>query len=123
MTTADLGRLGEDAAEGFLQAKGMGCLARRFRIRRGEVDLVMESGDLLVFVEVKTRLGSGFGRPAESVGPEKRRRLARAAEAFLAEQEAFDRPCRFDVVEVEPDRSGGWRISHIEDAFRLWPTG
>lgn len=123
MTTADLGRLGEDAAEGFLQAKGMGCLARRFRIRRGEVDLVMESGDLLVFVEVKTRLGSGFGRGAESVGPEKRRRLARAAEAFLAEQEAFDRPCRFDVVEVEPDRSGGWRISHIEDAFRLWPTG
>ncbi len=123
MTAADLGRFGEDAAEGFLRAKGMGCLARRFRIRRGEVDLVMESGELLVFVEVKTRHDSRFGRPAESVSPEKRRRLARAAEAFLAERNAFDRPCRFDVVEVEPDLSGGWRIVHIADAFRLWPTG
>lgn len=123
MTTADLGRRGEDAAEAFLRAKGMGCLARRFRIRRGEVDLVMEHGDLLVFVEVKTRLGSGFGRGAESVGPEKRRRLARAAGAFLAKRESFERPCRFDVVEVERDRSGEWRFSHIEDAFRLWPTG
>jgi putative endonuclease len=123
VTAADLGRLGEDAAERFLRAKGMGCLARRFRIRRGEVDLVMENGNLLVFVEVKTRLGDGFGRPAESVGPDKRKRLARAAEAFLAGREEFDRPCRFDVVEVEWDRFGGWRISHIEDAFRLWPTG
>jgi putative endonuclease len=101
----------------------MTCLARRFRSRRAEVDLVMESGDLLVFVEVKTRLGEGFGRPAESVGAEKRRRLARAAEAFLVEREAFERPCRFDVVEVERGPSGEWRISHIEDAFRLWPTG
>lgn len=83
----------------------------------------MEDGEVLVFVEVKARSGSGFGRPAEAVVPAKRGRMARAAEAFLAAEGAWDRPCRFDVVEVEPDGADGWRITHIEDAFRLWPTG
>lgn len=117
------GTAGERAAEAWLVARGMRLLARGFRIRRGEIDLVLEDGDVLVFAEVKTRSGAGYGRPAESVGREKQRRIVRAAEAYLATTGGWDRPCRFDVIEVEPRAREGWRITHIPDAFRLWPTG
>ena len=62
-----LGRIGETAAEQALRSKGITVLERRFRLRSGEIDLIAEQGDLLIFVEVKTRRGTGYGRPAESV--------------------------------------------------------
>lgn len=118
-----LGREGERAAEVLLVDKGMRVLARGWRSRRGEIDLVMEDGEVLVFVEVKTRAGTGFGRPAEAVDGEKRKRMARAGCAFLTVNHAWERPCRFDVVEVDRSCTGDWRVSHIPDAFRLWRSG
>ena len=93
----------------------MRVLERRFRLRIGEIDLIAERGELLVFVEVKARRGTTAGRPAEAVTPAKQRRLARVALAYLARRGWLDRPCRFDVVEVFE----GGRMRHIEDAFRI----
>jgi putative endonuclease len=101
----------------------MKVLERRFRLRSGELDLIAEQGELVVFVEVKTRRGTGFGQPAESVTAAKRARMARVALAYLKGRNWLERPCRFDVVEVLVGHAGAPRVRHIADAFRLWPTG
>jgi putative endonuclease len=95
------------------------CLARNFRSRGGEVDLITLEGERLVFVEVRARADSGYGRPEDTVGHRKRRRLAQAAQAFLAANpEHAGRACRFDVVAVDADG-----LRWITDAFRLDETG
>ena len=101
----------------------MRVLERRYRRRFGEIDLIAEEGDRVVFVEVKARRGLGFGRPAEAVTPLKRRRLARVALAYLQRMGWLERTCRFDVVEVLVDHGEKPTVRHIVDAFRLWPNG
>jgi putative endonuclease len=112
-----LGQGGEAAAAVWLCRAGLTIVARGFRARCGEIDLIAKEGATFVFVEVKTRSGDGFGRPADAVTAEKRRRIARVASLFLAQNRCEQEPCRFDVVEVQPDR-GSWRVRHIPDAFR-----
>ena len=102
-----------------LDAAGLRVLARRFRLRSGEIDLVAERGDLVVFVEVKARRSTRYGRPAAAVTGVKQRRMARAALAFLSRTGRLERRVRFDVVEVWADEGGVRRVRHIEDAFRL----
>jgi putative endonuclease len=114
-----LGRLGEAAAEAALERGGLKIVARRFRLRSGEIDLIAERGDLVVFVEVKTRRGSRYGAPAEAVTHVKRERMARAALVFLCRTQWLDRRVRFDVVEVYADGDRILRVRHIADAFRL----
>jgi putative endonuclease len=113
-----LGNAGEAAAERWLRRAGLAIVARGFRARCGEIDLIARDGALVVFVEVKTRTNDVFGSPAESVTARKRGRIARVASAFLARSGWADRACRFDVVEVRPV-GAGWRVTHIPDAFRL----
>jgi putative endonuclease len=115
-----LGHRGEQLAARFLERAGLRIIARRFRLRCGEIDLIALDRDLVVFVEVKTRRGHGYGAPAESVTPFKQKKIARAALAFLSGRGWHERPCRFDVVEVV---AGGEtpEIRHIPDAFRLGP--
>jgi putative endonuclease len=114
---------GEAAAERSLRRCGMRILARRYRRRFGEIDLIGAIGDSVVFVEVKTRSGSGLGRPAQAVTTLKRRSLARVALAFLQERGWLTRPSRFDVVEVIVGSDEELTLRHIVDAFRLWPNG
>ncbi len=114
-----LGLEGEARAERALRQAGLRVLDRRFRTRRGELDLVALDGDVIVFVEVKTRTGEGTGAPAESVTRVKQERLARTALAWLQRRGWLDRRCRFDVVEVLLDARGGVRLRHLRDAFRL----
>ncbi len=114
---AALGRSGEDEAERLLASRGFRILRRRFRTRAGEIDLVAEEGGTLVFIEVKTRSSLACGRPAEAVGRHKQARLRRAAQIYLLETGAHDRPCRFDVVEVLEEASGHLRVGLIRDAF------
>ncbi len=118
MTTASphgLGRLGEEMARLFLAAGGYACVARGFRTRAGEIDLVVRRDDLLVFVEVKTRRGDRCGAPEEAVGPRKIARLRRLARAYLAAVPAAGvRRFRFDVVAVALDAGGGGcRLRHL----------
>jgi putative endonuclease len=119
----ELGRLGEQAAAALLCEAGYRVLERRYRKRTGELDLVVERGELVVFVEVKARRDVECGDPAEAVTAVKRRRMARTALAFLAGRDWAHRPCRFDVIEVLAAGGEVSRIRHIEDAFRIWPTG
>jgi putative endonuclease len=112
-----LGRAGEDAVHRYLTRAGWTVVARGFRSRFGELDLVAHEGATVVFVEVKTRTADRFGRPAEAVTWAKRARLLRVAAIWLARSGDADRPCRFDVVEVEP-RGAAFRITHHRDAFR-----
>jgi putative endonuclease len=119
MTRARLltGREGEALAARHLEASGYRILARGYRTRFGEMDLIAARGPLLVFVEVKTRRGDAFGPPAAAVHAAKQARLARLAAHFLAARGADDASCRFDVIAVT---LGGPApiVEHIEDAFR-----
>jgi putative endonuclease len=114
------GDAGEKAAEDALVRDGYRILARKHRCPRGEVDLVAERGELLVFVEVRTRASAVFGAPEETVGPVKQRRIVRAARDFLARWRGPPRGARFDVVAVL-DRPEGPRVSHFPDAFDAGP--
>jgi len=112
-----VGLEGENAAAAYLTSLGYRVIERNVRFRAGEIDLVAEDGGVLVFVEVKTRRGRGFGAPAEAVTAEKRRRLVRLASLYLARRGGQVPPCRFDVVSVEPGPGGRYRCEVIRGAF------
>ncbi|WP_296304850.1 YraN family protein [uncultured Desulfovibrio sp.] len=121
--SALLGRQGEEAAARLLTGKGLAVLARNWRQGRLELDLVCQDGDTLVFVEVKSRRGDGLARPDEAMTPRKRRTLIRAARAWLAAEEAWSRPCRFDVVTVTARGPNSLHLEHIPHAFALDDAG
>ena len=98
----ELGYAGEEMACGELRRRGYEILARQYRTRRGEIDIVARLGDTMVFVEVKARRGQEFGGGAAAVTWRKQRRIVVVAQEFLARHGWLDRPCRFDVVVVTP---------------------
>jgi putative endonuclease len=112
-----LGQWGEDLAVRHLQEAGLQVLARNWRCREGEIDVIVREGDTLAFVEVKTRSGRGFGEPAEAVGPVKARRLRLLALRWLAlERPSGAHDLRFDVVSVL--RTGAApEVVHLRGAF------
>lgn len=111
-----LGDRGERIAVRYLKKKGYRILETNYRVHRvGEIDAVAADGETLVFVEVKYRKSSDFGRPEEYVDRTKRTRLIRAAEAYLMKHPG-DRPVRFDVVAITGDL-GRPEISLIQNAF------
>lgn len=107
------GLAGEQLAEEYLIARGMTVLARRYRAQDGEIDLVMQDGAYIVFVEVKARPGSARGMGAMAVTAAKQRRMTHAALDFLVRREWTARPVRFDVVEISAQG-----ILHIPNAFQ-----
>lgn len=117
VSAKELGALGEDAAAAFLVTCGHDIVARNWRCRSGEIDIIAADGDTIVFVEVKTRSGTWFGTPAEAVTPAKANRLHRLAGLWLAERSAAWSPVRFDVVEVVVDRGGEPRLTHLPGVF------
>lgn len=115
------GLWGEAQAERTLRQKGYAILGRRVRVgRRDELDLVARDGEVLVFVEVKTRKAETFGRPGEAVNHAKRHYLSRAAVRYLKQLRQPPHAFRFDVVEVigTVDMPTPL-IRHIENAFPL----
>lgn len=108
----------ERAAEKALVAAGYRILDRNFRAAAGELDFVAEEEGVVCFVEVKGRSGTGFGAPEEAVTGEKRRRIFRAAEEWLARKRRARAPCRFDVVSILDDPAGGRRLVILRDAFQ-----
>ena len=119
MTTARraVGAYGERLAERYLQAQGLVVIARNWRCREGEVDLILRDGDAVVFCEVKTRRSTTFGTPAEAIVWRKVQRLRGLAARWLAETREHPREVRFDVVEVMPQPRGASRIEHTRAAF------
>jgi putative endonuclease len=111
-----LGKTGEDLACAELERRGYAIIARRYRRRGGEIDIVSRDGETIVFVEVKARDGRAFGEAAEAVTSIKRRRMTQIALDYMARHRLSDRPCRFDVVSIHFD-SGRPEIEVFQNAF------
>ena len=114
-----VGRIGERAAELAYVRRGYRVLARNWRCRVGELDLVLARGDHVVFCEVKARRGSRYGAPCEAVDARKRAKLRHVAQAYLIAAGARPASTRFDVASVTIRRGGaGDAVVRVyEDAF------
>lgn len=128
--TGALGVWGEDLAREYLEHKGYKTIARNWRCKAGELDLVMFSppagggvpegrggGSVLVFVEVRLRRRTTYGAGAETIAWQKQRKLIRAAQWYLASTHQQQLPARFDVVSITHEGGQNPEIEHIEHAF------
>jgi len=114
-----LGALGEERAAQYLEGLGYRIRERNWRCRTGEIDIIAESGPLLIFVEVRTRSGNrAFGTPQESVDYRKQQQVAGTAQVYIHRCQLQELQPRFDVISVMTDKAGGSiSIEHIENAF------
>jgi putative endonuclease len=112
-----LGIVGEELAARELASRGYAILERRYRTRYGEIDIVCQDGETLVFVEVRARATGEFGRAAESVTDDKKRRVTAMAVEYLARHRVTCRPCRFDVVAIDAALSDTPEICVYPSAF------
>ena len=113
------GQNAESVALDYLAGQGLTCVARNYRCRSGELDLVLLDGATLVVAEVRFRKASAFASAAQSVGRQKQRRLVSATQHFLMRHpELQEHAVRFDVVALDENVTGGTsRIQWIKDAF------
>lgn len=120
-TTKEIGAKGEKIAAAYLKKHGYKIVAKNFSSRHGEIDIIAQNKDSLVFVEVKSRKNSeenfkNYGLPSEAVNKTKQKHIIFTAEIFL-QRHPTDKTLRFDVIEVYLDKD--IKINHIEDAFVL----
>ena len=114
-----IGRYGEQIAADFLRKKGYTILASNYSTRVGEIDLIARKGEIVAFVEVKTRSRDYISRPSEAVTAAKQRKIIKTAQFYLMRSEKELQP-RFDVIEIVTASKNDFRvleIEHIEDAF------
>jgi putative endonuclease len=111
-----LGKTGEDLACRELERRGYAIVARRYRLRGGELDIIARDGPTLVFVEVKARDSRAFGEAAEAVTWQKQQQIVRLASEYMMRHHFRDSPCRFDVVSIQLD-DGRPVIEVFQNAF------
>ena len=111
-----LGKTGEDLACKELERRGYAIVARRYRRRGGELDIIARDGKTMVFVEVKARKGRAFGEASEAVTAHKRLKITRLALDYLMRHRLTDCPCRFDVVSIHFE-AGVPAIEVFQNAF------
>jgi putative endonuclease len=114
-----LGDRGEEMAARFLAARGWIILHRNYRIGHREIDLVARSGEVVAFVEVKTRGGLGYGHPLYAITWKKRREIQKVALAWIDRHGAPRDVYRFDAIAILLPAGGQPVIEHVEDAWRL----
>ena len=115
-----LGAWGESVAAHHLEADGYRIIIRNWRCAQGEIDLIAQAGEELVFVEVKTRRGRDMGSPEEALTPSKQKKLMQLAQIYVAERD-LDVDWRIDLVAVELDKQGKLlRCEHIPNAVLGW---
>lgn len=103
----------EQYAEKYLIQHGLVLIERNFRLKIGEIDLIMQDKDYLVFVEVRYRKNNHFGGAVASIDARKRKKIVNTAKYYLAWHQKYDKiPCRFDVVAIE-----GTQTTWIKNAF------
>jgi putative endonuclease len=118
MNRQDVGKLGEKIAAGYLRKRGYRIRETNFRCREGEIDIVAQQKDCLVFVEVRTKSNLDFGIPEESITQSKKERLMSSALSYISCHENLPPSQRIDVVAVEVDEMGkAKRIELIENAL------
>src|SRR4029453_9882722 len=111
------GKAGEDRAVTALERRGYAILARRFRTRGGEIDIIARDGETLVFVEVKARRSCRYGTPLDALTPLKRDRLLRMAAEYVLLKGVSNAFCRFDVVSVLFGEGLRPRVEVVKNAF------
>ncbi|MCI8336754.1 MAG: YraN family protein [Peptococcaceae bacterium] len=112
------GNHGEDIAAAALEEQGYTIVARNYRKRYGEIDIIAQKGKTLYFVEVKTRKDAAYGNPLESVTPGKQRKIYRVAEAYLQENPAYrEQNIGFLAVGILLQGAGAYNIEIVEDYF------
>ena len=116
MNSLKIGKLGEDAACDYLKKKHYQILARNYRKKYGEIDIIARKANKLIFAEVKTRSGTGYGMPSEAVNFYKQQKIIKTAQAYLLETR-FDGEVTFDVLEVFLSGGTVLSVNHIENAF------
>jgi len=114
----NLGRAGEGQALSFLKDKGYRILARNYRSKLGEIDIIAQDKDTICFIEVKSRTSDRFGLPKEAVFIPKQKQISQAALMFLKEKNMLDKKARFDVVSIIYSE-GLPKIELIPNAFEL----
>ena len=117
MKDKELGNIGESLAVKYLRKQGYGILIKNFRTRIGEIDIIAQKSNMIIFIEVKTRISFQYGCPAEAVGYRKQCKLKKVAEGYLTQKNSWNSPCRFDVIEVIAATDKSYRIHHIKNAF------
>lgn len=118
MKVHGLGLKGEEAARKYLRKKGYKILEANYQCRFGELDLIAQDKDCLVFCEVKTRSAGMIALPQESVTYTKQQKMIKTAEFWL-QNKSLDLPMRFDVIAVTADQTGRLTVEHLENAFIL----
>ena len=118
MSSKALGDRGEAYAANYLRQNGYRILTCNYRTKIGEIDLIAEDQDTLVFIEVKTRSSLRYGMPAEAVNYKKKQKIIQTAYWYLCAQHRENAICRFDVLEVYAvgDR---WNVHQIKNAFEV----
>ncbi len=111
-----IGNIGENKAIKYLLEKDYLILKHNYYTMHGEIDIIAEKNDLLIFIEVKSRNSNKFGFPLESVDENKINKISKTALNYIYENNIKDLQVRFDVIEVYLDQN---RINHIENAFYL----
>lgn len=112
-----VGRYGEWVAARYLEERGVEVVERNWRCDQGELDIVARDGDVLVFVEVKTRSSVQWGMPAEAVTRVKANRVRALARSWLADHPHVYGGLRFDVISVLRRPAGAAEVLHLQDAF------
>lgn len=119
MSGKPLGDRGEALAAQFLEGGGWRILGRNFRVGRKEVDLVARRGEVVAFIEVKTRSGDVFGHPLEAITARKRREIEQVANTWIQRYGEADDAYRFDAVAVVISPGSAPEIEHLEDAWGI----
>jgi len=118
LSRRERGALGEKIALDFLIKRNFTILERNFRRREGEIDIVAQQGDCLVFVEVRTKTSPNLGTPEESITAAKAQRLVALAQTFLQSHENLPTQWRIDVIAIDMDRQGKpSRVELVENAI------
>ncbi len=114
LITNSIGQYGESLACEYLKGLGYRLLEKNYRNPFGEIDLIFEDGDIVVFVEVKARKNETYGYPREFVTASQQKRIMRSSEIYLQEMNLLDRQMRYDVIEIYLESR---TIEHIDNAF------
>lgn len=113
-----IGNLGEERAEDYLKKNSYNILERNFKVLGGEIDIIAkdETTDEIVFVEVKTRSNTNYGRPAEAVNKIKKFHIIKTAKYYLYKQKINDTNIRFDIIEIYLLRKC-YKVNHLKQAI------
>ena len=112
----NLGKTGEALAANYLRKKGFKIIARNYRDKFGEIDIIARDRGTWVFIEVKTRHSIRFGVPQEAVTLAKQQQIIRVASNYLVRHQLLDEPVRFDVIAIVM-KPGNGEITHLVSAF------